>query len=114
MRSRSLVPPMPREVTSASRTSWRKATESSARAARTRGSLMRMRRRILRSEQNHQLIAGAAHIAGAHGHDGIPRARLAKQVSDGILHGAEIEDVLVSGLANGVGQSFGGNPWNRR
>ena len=67
---------------------------------------------MLRSEQNHQLVAGAADVARADGQDGVAGARLAQQVLDAFLHRLEIENVLVSGLANGIGEGFAGYAGN--
>src|SRR6202140_1059109 len=114
MRKRSVVPPMPSEVRSASEARRRSSTPSSASAATMLASSMRMGSRVLGSEQNHQLVAGAAYVAGPDGENGVERARFPQQVLNTFLHGANVRDILVSGLTNGIGQSFAGDPGNRR
>src|SRR5258708_27776771 len=92
---------MPNEVRSARAAPCCSSTFISASLATIIGSLMRMRRRILRSQQNHEFTAGAADVARPNRKDGVPRARLLQQVLDAFLHGAEIVNVLVAGGANG-------------
>src|SRR6267378_3595617 len=106
MRSRSVVPPMPRQVHSAREVPWRSSTSSFASPATILGSLMRMVRWMLRSEQDHQLVARAAHAACTDGQDGVTRARLLEQKNDAFLHGAKIMHVLMASLADGVSERF--------
>src|SRR5258708_2540551 len=114
MRRRSVVPPMASDVSSASEEARRSSTPNSERAATTLGSSMCMGSGMLSPQQNHELIAGAADVAGADGQDGVEGTRFAEQVLDAFLHGAEVEDVFMPGFANRVGQSFAGYAWNGR
>ena len=63
------------------------STPSSGKAATILGLSMRMVCGVLRSEQNHQLVAGAADVARADGQDGVAGARFVQQVLDAFLHG---------------------------
>src|SRR4029077_4475842 len=108
MRRRSVVPPMPSEVSSAKDEARRSSTSSAGRAATIWASSMRMGSGVLGSQQDHQLVAGAASVSGANGQDGVERASLAQQELDAFLHGAEVENVLVASFADGVGQGFTG------
>src|SRR5713101_1297044 len=114
MRSRSVVPPMPSEVRSASAVPGRRSTCISAILATILGSLMRMRCRMLRSQQNHEFIARAADVARADGKDSVPGTRLFQQVLDAFLHRAKIVDVLVTGFANGARKRFARHARNGR
>src|SRR5713226_3606835 len=106
MRSKSVVPPMPSEVRSAREVPCRSSTCISASLATILGSRMRMRRRMLRSQQNHEFIARPADVARADGEDGVTGTRLFQQALDAFLHRAKIVDVLVTGLANGAHKRF--------
>src|SRR5713226_6976231 len=106
MRSMSVVPPMPSEVRLASAVPCRSSTWISASVATKSGSLMRMRRRMLRSQQNHEFVARPADIARADGKYGVSGPRLFQQVLDAFLHGTKIVDVLVTGIANGGRERF--------
>src|SRR5580704_1841058 len=114
MRSKSVVPPMPREVISARDVPGLSSTPSSGSAATILEFSMRMVCGVLGAEENHQLVAGAADVAGADGHDGVASAGFAQEEFDAILHGAEIMDVFVAGFANGVGERFAGDAWDGR
>src|SRR5580692_360862 len=118
MRSRSLVPPMPREVSAAREVPCFSWTPSSGNAATILGSSMRMVRWLvrgmLRPEEDHQFVAGAADVSGADGHDGVAGAGFAQQKFDAGLHRAEIVDVLVAGFADGVGERFTGDAGDGR
>src|SRR6266853_6578977 len=109
MRSKSVVPPMPSEVSSARAAPCFSSTWSSASLATMFGSRMRMRCRMLRSKQNDEFIAGPADVAGADGENGVSGTRLLQQVLDAFLHGAKIVDVLVTGFANGTRKRFAGH-----
>src|SRR5580698_4925946 len=109
MRSKSVVPPIPSEVSSDSACPGRNSTPSSGNAASIFGFSMRMVKGMLRSEQYHQLVAGAADVARAYGQNCISRPRFFEQVFDALLHGREIEDVFVAGLANRFGERFARN-----
>src|SRR6266481_9387283 len=106
MRSRSAVPPMPSEVRPARAVPCRSSTRISASLATILGSVMRMMRRMLRSQQKHEFIARPADVARADGKDGVPGTRLFQQVLDPFLHQGKIVDVLVTGLANGARKRF--------
>src|SRR6267378_7114526 len=114
MRRRSVVPPMPRQVNSAREVPWRSSTSSFASPATILGSLMRMVRWMLRSEQDHELVARAAHAACTDGQDGVTRARLLEQKNDAFLHGAKIMHVLVAGFPNGIAERLAGHTWDGR
>src|SRR5229473_6077232 len=109
MRSKSVVPPMPSEVRSAREVPCRSSTWISASLATILGSRMRMRRRMLRSQQNHKFIARPADIARADGKDSVSGTRLFQQVLDAFLHRVKIVDIPVTGLANGARQRFTGH-----
>src|SRR5713226_5448990 len=102
MRSRSVVPPMPSEVRSASAVPGRRSTCISASLATILGSLMRMRRGVLRSQQNHEFIARVADVARADGKDSVARTRLLQQILDAFLHRMKIVNVFMPCLANGA------------
>src|SRR5260370_38445506 len=106
MRSRSVVPPMPSEVSSASAVPGRRSPCISASLATILGSLMRMRCRMLRSQQNHEFIARAADVARADGKDGVPGTRLFEQILDAFLHRMKIVNVFMTSLANSARKRF--------
>src|SRR6267378_10540 len=110
MRSKSVVPPMPRDVRAASEAP---GFSSTPRPAMILGSRMRMRRWMLRSQKDHELAAGAADIAGANSQDGVAGTRLMQKELDAFLHRAVIINILVAGFADGGGQSFAGDTRNR-
>ena len=64
---------------------------------------------MLRSEQDHKLVAGAADIACTNGEDGIAGARFAQQMFDAFVHRLNVEDVLMAGFANGVSEGLAGH-----
>src|SRR5580704_5650773 len=113
MRSKSVVPPMPKDVSSARDVPGRSSTPSSGRARTILGSLTRMVCGMLRSEQDHQFIAGAADVSGAYGEDRVAGPRFAQQELDSRLHRAEVVNVFVSDFLNGVGERFAGDAGNR-
>src|SRR5258706_3249330 len=118
MRNRSVVPPIPREVSSARETSRRSSVLSSGSAARILASSIRISNPVLhpkfRSQQHHQLAARAADVSRANRQDRIAGAGFAQQKLDRILHRAEILHVFVSCLANTVGQGLARDAGNRR
>src|SRR5438552_780822 len=69
---------------------------------------MRMRRRMLRSQQNHEFVARPADITRADGEDGVPWASLLEQELDAFLHRTKIMDVIVAVVANGASKAFAG------
>src|ERR1700722_6451339 len=109
MRSRSVVPPIPSDVSSDIAWPGRNSTPSSGNAASIFGLSMRMVKGMLRSEQYHQLVAGAADVARAYGQDSVARPRFFEQVFDSLLHGREVKDVFVAGFANRFGEGFAGD-----
>src|SRR5260370_41022 len=106
MRTKSVVPPMPSEVRSASVAPCCSSTWISSSLATIFESRMCMRRRMLRSQQNHEFVARPADIARADSKDGVPRTRLFQQILDAFLHRTKIVDVLVAGFANGGRKRF--------
>src|ERR1700760_2416219 len=92
MRRRSVVPPIPSDVSSDSAVPERNSTPSSGNAARIFGLSMRMVEGVLRSEQYHQLVAGAADAARTYGQDSVARPRFFEKMFDALLHGREIKD----------------------
>src|SRR5579872_414358 len=109
MRSKSVVPPIPSDVSSDRACPGRSSTPSSGNAASIFGFSMRMVKGMLRSEQGHQLVAGAADIARTYGQNSVARPCFLEQVFDALLHGREIEDVFVAGLANRFAERFARN-----
>ncbi len=61
------------------------------------------------SQEQGEFAEGAIDVARADGQDGIARASFAQQIVDALLQGAAIDDILVAGGANGVGQRRGGD-----
>src|SRR5882762_10661307 len=98
MRSKSVVPPMPSEVSPAMDAPLRSSTASFDNAATIWAFSMRMVRRVLRSEQNHEFVARAAHVACANGQHGISGTRFLQQKFDTFLHGAIVMDIFVPGF----------------
>src|SRR5690349_13697936 len=66
-------------------------------------------RGVLRSEKKHQFVARAADVSGADGQDGVAGLRRVQEELNSRLHGAEVVNVLVARLANGVGERFAGD-----
>src|SRR5712671_1562746 len=110
VRRRSVLPPMLRDVSSLSEEAGRSSTSSSRRAATNLGSSMRMGSRsgVLGSQQNHEFVAGLADVTGADSQDCVEGSSLVEQKFNAFLHGPEIEDVLMAGFTDGIGQSFAG------
>src|SRR5258708_26858322 len=73
---------------------------------------MRMWGRVLGSQENHELVGGAADVACPDGQDGVSGARLAQQVLDAFLHGAEVKSIFVASFENGVRKGLAGHAWN--
>src|SRR6266852_1393819 len=122
MRSRSVMPPIPSEVISASETSHRSSVPNSGSAARIFASLIRISNPVLhakfRSEQHHQHAARAADVSRADRQNRISRSCFAQQKLNRILHRVKILDIFVPCLANAVGQGLardtGGRRFSRR
>src|SRR6266478_1462088 len=114
IRSRSVLPPMPSEVRSARAAPFWSSTWSSPSLPTIVGSLMRMRSRMLRSQQNHEFVARPADIPRADGEDGVSGTRLLQQVLNAFLHGVKIVDVLVANFVNGASQRLAGDSRNWR
>src|SRR5205085_9280613 len=85
MRSRSVVPPMPSEVSSDSFAAGRNSMPSSAKGPSSLGSLMRMLRRMPRLKKSDEIVAGAAHVAGADGKNGVAGPSLLQQKVGSLL-----------------------------
>src|ERR1700674_2005831 len=102
---------MPSDVRSAKEASAMRSTPSSARAPRVLGllSFMSAGNKMLRAQQQNQLVQGAIHIPRTDGQQGIARFHFPKQAFDSFLNRAAVEDVLVAGGANGLRQSLSGN-----
>src|SRR5579862_4615788 len=83
MRRRSVVPPMPREVSSAREVAGRQSMPSAASSAMSLGSSMRMVGGMLRAEKDHEFVAGAADVAGADGEDGVAGLGIFQEKFDG-------------------------------
>src|SRR5712664_1673814 len=105
---------MPRQVNSAREVSWLSSTSSFASPATILGSLICMVRRMLRSEQDHELVARAADAACTDGQDGVTRARLLEQKADAFLHRTEIMNILMAGLADGIPERLAGHAGDGR
>src|SRR5713101_4686557 len=101
MRSKSVVPPIPSDVSSAIEAPERISMPRSASLALSLGSSTRIGTRMLRTKQNHQFVAGSAHVSGADSKDGVAGPGVLQQKFDGVLHGTNVMDVFVSGLADG-------------
>src|ERR1700730_1007292 len=118
MRSRSVVPPIPREVSSARETSRRRSVLSPGSAARIFGSSIRIANPVLhaqfRSEQHHQLAARSADVPRADRQDRVARPGFAQQKLNRVLHRAEILHVFVARLTDAVGQRFARDSGNGR
>src|SRR5882724_5389537 len=114
MRSRSVVPPMPSDVSSDMEAPERMSIPRSASSALSLGFSTRIVTRMLRAEQNHQFVAGSADVSGADGKDGVAGPGVLQQKFDGFLHGTNVMDVFVSGLADGGNERVAGNAWDRR
>src|SRR5258708_28788669 len=96
IRRRSVVPPMPREVSSAKDLPGRRSIPSVESSAMSLGSSMRMVGRMLRSEKYHEFVAGAANVAGTDGENGVAGFGIFQKKFDGVLHGADVVDVFVA------------------
>src|SRR5690242_4459137 len=70
-------------------------------------------RGVLRSEKKHQFVARAADVSGADGQDGVAWLCRMQEEFNSRLHGAEVVNVLVARLANGVGERFASDAGNR-
>src|SRR6267142_122269 len=75
---------------------------------------MRMWRRMLRSQQNHEFTARPADVARTDGQDGVARTSLLEQELDSFLHRAKIVDVFRAGFANRASKRFTRHPWDGR
>src|SRR6266850_758409 len=75
---------------------------------------MRMWRRMLRSQQNHEFTASPADVARTDGQDGVAGTSLLEQELDSFLHRAKIVDVFMAGFANGARKRFTRHPWDGR
>src|SRR6266404_1125132 len=114
MRSRSLVPPMPSDVSSAMEVPERISMPRSASSALSLESSTRIGARMLRTKQNHEFVAGSADVSGTDREDGVAGPGVLQQKFDGFLHGTNVMDVFVSGLANSGNKGFAGDARDRR
>src|SRR5215470_11994297 len=118
IRSRSVVPPMPSDVNSASETRAWSSTPNSGSAAWILAFSIRMPLLVLhpefRPQKHHQLAARLAHVSSANGHQRVSGLRFAQQKFDRILHRAEVVHVLVPCLAKAFGQGLAGHVCDRR
>src|SRR6478672_10834997 len=89
MRSKSVVPPMPRQVNSANDVPDHKSTPSAASCVLSLGSSTRIVAWMLRTKQNHQFVTGSADVSSADGENGVARFCLFQKKFDGCLHGAQ-------------------------
>src|SRR5205807_10096557 len=117
MRSRSVVPPMPSDVNSARQTPVRSSTANSGNAATILGSSIRMGNGrvgigMFGPEQDHQFVAGAAHVPRSDGENGVAWARFAEQIFNAFLHGPRVNRVFVAGFQNRAGQGLTGHAGN--
>src|ERR1700757_815243 len=114
IRSRSLVPPMPSDVSSAMEAPERISMPRSASSALSLEPSTRIGARIICTKQNQEFVAGSADVSGADGEDGVAGPGALQQEFDGALHGTNVMDVLVSGLANSGNKGFAGDAGDRR
>src|SRR5580692_2182260 len=118
MRSKSVVPPIPSEVSSANETPRRISVPNSGSAARILGSSIRISNPVLYAqfgpEQYHQFATRAADVPRADRQNRIARPGFAQKKLDRILHRVEILHVFVSCLANACGQGLAGDAGDGR
>src|ERR1700722_20437851 len=111
--SRSVVPPIPRDVFFVIETPGDNSAPSSASLAAMGRSLIRMKfglhRRNFRAQQHSQLVEHATDAPRADGQNRVAELRFAQDVIDPGLHGAFEDHVLVPGAADGLRQFFSGN-----
>src|SRR5436305_3703516 len=103
IRSRSVVPPMPRHVNSARHVPCRNSIPSAASSVFSFESSTRMMAWMLRPEQDHQFVTGSADISSAYGKNGVARFCLLQQKFDGVLHGPQKVHIFVSSFTDGRG-----------
>src|SRR5258707_14455459 len=96
IRRRSVVPPMARKVSSAKDVPGRRSIPSVEISAMSLGSSMRMVGRMLRSEQYHEFVAGAANVAGTDDENGVAGFGIFQKKFDGGLSGADGVDAFVA------------------
>src|SRR5262245_39149568 len=70
--------------------------------------------KLVRTEQNHQLVAGAADATRSDRKNRVARPGILQQKSNAVLHGADVLDIFVPSFANRRGQDFAGDARNRR
>src|SRR6516164_2470067 len=117
IRKRSVVPPMPSEVISASDTPGCTSTPNSVSAEATLGSSMRIPHSVvdpqLGAQQHHELSAGPAHVARRNRQNCVSGPGFAEQKLDGLLHRTVVMHVLMPRLANTVGERLARHARNR-
>src|SRR5579862_1850696 len=114
MRSRSVVPPMPRDVRLDKAIPGCNSTWSFASSARIVEWSIRMgigckMRRVFRAEQEHEFVAGTGDTTSTNREDGVTGPGVFEEETDAVLHGADIVDIFVTGFADGGGQGFAGD-----
>src|ERR1700677_4029921 len=111
--SSSVVPPVPSEVFSLNETPACNSTPSSFSRAASGFSLIRIRTRHLGSKQHGELVEHAPNAAGADGKDCVTRTRFPIQKFHPGLHGAGEDYILVARRADGFGQNFAVDAFDR-
>src|ERR1700739_472733 len=69
---------------------------------------------MLCTKQNHEFVAGSAYVSGADGEDGVAGSGALQQKFDGVVHGTNVMDVLVSGFTDSGDKGFAGDAGDRR
>src|ERR1700722_12832484 len=113
MRSKSVMPPMPREVSSAKEVAGFSCTPSSGSATTIWESSMRMMCRMLGPQEDHQFVARAADVSRTDRKYRVAWTRFSQHELDARLHRAEVVNVFVAGFANAIGERFAGDAGNR-
>src|SRR6202453_1591395 len=111
--SSSVVPPVPSEVFSLNETPACNSTPSSFSRAASGFSLIRIRTRHLGSKQHGELVEHAPNAAGADGKDSVTRTRFPIQKFHPRLHRAGEDYILVARRADGFGQNFAVDAFDR-
>src|SRR5690348_6092237 len=109
IRSKSVVPPIPSEVSSAREVAGLSCTPRPRSAATILGSSMRMVGGMLGPQENHQFIARPADITRADGHNRVARPCLMQQKFNACLHRPEVMHIFVPRAANRIGERLAGD-----
>src|SRR6516164_6048597 len=117
IRKRSVVPPMPSEVFSASDAPGSTSTPNSVSAEAIWGSSRRIPHSVvdpqLRAQQHHELSTRPAHVARPNRQNCVSGSGFAQQKLDGLLHRTVVMHVLMPRLANAVGERLARHARNR-